>query len=97
MANPKEPREKRADRRPYGKHRSESSPKPHGKNKVLEMPIRTHQNNETTEKNIPQAPNTIGGNLNPSVAHEFQNRAVSDKNAPDKRARTPKPIRQKDA
>ena len=95
MANPKEPREKRADRRPDGKHRSESSPKPHGKNKVLEMPIRTQ--NETNEKNIPQAPNTIGGNLNPSVAHEFQNRAVSDKNAPDKRARTPKPIRQKDA
>jgi hypothetical protein len=97
MPNRKEPREMRADRRRDGKYFSESSPNPHGENKVLEMPIRTHQKNETIGKNIGQVPNTIGGNLNPSVAHEFKNRAVSGKNAPDKRARAPKPIRQEDA
>jgi hypothetical protein len=58
------------------------------------MPIRTHQGNETGGKNIPQVPNTVGGNLNPSVAHEFQGRAA------EKRACTPRPvteIKRKDA
>ncbi len=55
---------------------------------------------ETGGKNIAQVPNTVGGNLNPSVAHEFQGRAVTSKNTPDKRARTPRPvteIKRKDA
>jgi hypothetical protein len=95
MATRKEPEEKQTSRRPDGKHLSESSPNPHGEAKILEMPIRTHQNKETAGKNIPQVPNTIGGHLNPSVAHEFENR-VSDKNAGDKRTRSPKPVK-KDA
>ncbi|HEX3091569.1 MAG TPA: hypothetical protein VHW72_03035 [Candidatus Angelobacter sp.] len=94
MADRKEPKEIRARTKPAAKHFSESSPNPHGESKILQMPIRTHQRNETGGKNIPQVPNTVGGNLNPSVAHEFQGRA------PDKRARAPRPvteIKRKDA
>jgi hypothetical protein len=58
-----------------GKHMSESSPNPHGENKVLEMPIRTDQRGETDGQNVAQNPNTIGGRLNPSVAHEFKPRS----------------------
>jgi hypothetical protein len=94
MADRKEPKEIRAKTKPAAKHFAESSPNPHGESKILQMPIRTHQRNETGGKNIAQVPNTVGGNLNPSVAHEFQSRA------PDKRARTPRPvteIKRKDA
>jgi hypothetical protein len=94
MADRKEPTEIRAKAKPSAKHFSESSPNPHGESKILRMPIKTHQRNETGGKNIPQVPNTVGGDLNPSVGHEFQGRAA------DKRNRTPKPvteIKRKDA
>jgi hypothetical protein len=100
MADRKEPKEIRAKAKPAAKHFSESSPNPHGESKILQMPIKTHQRNETGGKNIPQVPNTVGGNLNPSVAHEFQGRVVTGKPAPDKRARTSRPvteIKRKDA
>jgi len=103
MADRKEPKEIRArsaKAKPAAKDFSESSPNPHGESKILQMPIRTHQRNETGGRNIPQVPNTVGGNLNPSVAHEFEGRVVTSKNAPEKRARTPKPvteIKRKDA
>ena len=77
MADRKEPKEIRGKEKPAAKHFSESSPNPHGESKILQMPIRTHQRNETGGKNIPQVPNTVGGNLNPSVAHEFQARVTS--------------------
>jgi hypothetical protein len=73
---------------------SEKSPNPHGESKILEMPIRTQQRNETTGKNIPKVPNTIGGNLNPSVAHDFEKHVVSPKNAGEKRLRPAKPIKE---
>ena len=82
------------------KEMSEKSPNPHGESKILQMPIRTQQRNETSGKNIPKVPNTIGGNLNPSVAHDFENRATNPKNAEDKRSRPSKPvseIKRKDA
>jgi hypothetical protein len=94
MADRKEPKEIRAKAKPAAKHFSESSPNPHGESKVLQMPVRTHQRNVTGGKNVPKVPNTVGGNLNPSVAHEFQGRAA------DKRARAPRPvteIKRKDA
>ncbi|HEY2117224.1 MAG TPA: hypothetical protein VGJ51_19140 [Candidatus Angelobacter sp.] len=100
MADRKEPKEIRAKAKPAAKHFSESSPNPHGESKILQMPIKTNQRNETAGKNIPQVPNTVGGNLNPSVAHEFQGRVVTGKPASDKRARTPRPvteIKRKDA
>jgi hypothetical protein len=97
MADRKEPKEiraKSAKAKPAAKDFSESSPNPHGESKILRMPIRTHQRNETGGKNIAQVPNTVGGNLDPSVAHQFQGREA------DKRARTPRPvteIKRKDA
>jgi hypothetical protein len=72
----------------------EKSPNPHGESKILQMPIRTQQRNETTGKNIPKVPNTIGGNLNPSVAHDFEKHLVSPKNAGGKRPRSPKPVKE---
>lgn len=51
---------------------SEKSPNPHGEAKILEMPIRTHQPRETGGRNVGQTTNTVGGVLNPSVAHESQ-------------------------
>jgi hypothetical protein len=63
---------------PGGKNMSESSPNPHGENKVLEMPINTDQRNTTGGKNVAKIPNTAGGRLNPSVAHDFENRVRSD-------------------
>ena len=100
MADRKEPREIRARTKPAAKHFSESSPNPHGESKILQMPIRTQQRDATGGRNVPQVPNAVGGNLNPSVAHEFQGRAMTSKNAPGKRARTPRPvteIKRKDA
>ena len=100
MADRKEPKEIRAKAKPAAKHFSESSPNPHGESKVLQMPVRTHQRKDTGGKNIPQVPNTVGGNLNPSVAHEFQGRDGTGKPHPDKRARAPRPvteIKRKDA
>ena len=73
---------------------SEKSPNPHGESKILEMPIRTQQGHETSGKNIPKVPNTIGGNLNPSVAHDFERHAVSPKNPEDKRSRPAKPVKE---
>jgi hypothetical protein len=72
---------------------SEKSPNPHGESKVLQMPIRTQQRNETSGKNIPKVPNTVGGNLNPSVAHDFEKRAVNPRNAADKRTDASKPAK----
>jgi len=94
MADRKEPKEIRArsTKTKAAKDFSESSPNPHGESKILQMPVRTEQRHETDGKNIPQVPNTVGGNLNPSVAHEFQRRVVTGKTAPDKRTRTSKPV-----
>jgi hypothetical protein len=102
MAERKGPKEVIPLRRQSGKEMSEKSPNPHGESKILQMPIRTQQRNETSGKNIPKVPNTIGGNLNPSVAHDFEKHVVSPKNAQDKdkRQRTAKPvseIKRKDA
>jgi hypothetical protein len=99
MADRKGPKEISVVRRQSGKQQSdrqmsEKSPNPHGESKILEMPVRTQQRNETTGKNVPQVPNTIGGNLNPSVAHDFENRAVNPKNAADKRTRTAKTVKE---
>jgi len=100
MANRKDPKDISGQGRQSGKQMAEKSPGPHGESKILQMPIRTQQRNETTGRNIPKVPNTIGGNLNPSVAHDFERNVVSPKDAPDKRSRAPRPIKeikQKDA
>jgi hypothetical protein len=74
---------------------SEKSPNPHGESKILQMPIRTQQQrNETSARNIPQVPNTVGGNLNPSVAHDFEKHVVNPRNVSDKRARTAKDVKE---
>jgi hypothetical protein len=96
MAYSKEPKNIRPEGKTSGKQQSESSPNPHGESKVLQMPLRTQQKSQTSGKNIPQVPNTVGGNLNPSVAHDFENRATSEKNASEKRPRPDKRIK-KDA
>lgn len=60
------------------KHFSESSPNPHGENKILHMPISTDHRKATGGKNVPQVPNMVGGRLNPSVVHEFKSRDITD-------------------
>ena len=100
MTERKGPRAVPPQGRQAGKEMSEKSPNPHGESKILEMPVRTQQRNETSGKNIPKVPNTIGGNLNPSVAHDFEKRAVNPSNAADKRTepgKSPKEIKRKDA
>jgi hypothetical protein len=94
MAERKGPRIVSPQGQQSGKEMSEKSPNPHGESKILQMPIRTQQRNETSGKNIPKAPNTIGGNLNPSVAHDFEKNVVSPKNAEDKRPRPAKPVKE---
>jgi hypothetical protein len=94
MAERKGPKEISSQGKRSGKEMSEKSPNPHGESKILQMPIRTQQRNETSGKNIPKIPNTIGGNLNPSVAHDFEKHVVSSKNPEDKRPRTAKPVRE---
>src|SRR5438270_9470206 len=94
MAERKGPRIVPPQARQSGKEMSEKSPNPHGESKILEMPIRTQQRNATSGKNVPKVPNTVGGNLNPSVAHDFENRAARPKNPEDKRSRTAKPVKQ---
>jgi hypothetical protein len=94
MANRKDPKDISVQGRQSGKQMAEKSPGPHGESKILQMPIRTQQRNETTGRNIPKVPNTIGGNLNPSVAHDFERNVVSPKEAPDKRSRAPRPIKE---
>jgi hypothetical protein len=81
MAYRKNEKENRGQDQPAGKHTSESSPNPHGENKILKMPISTDQRNATGGRNIPQVPNTVGGKLNPSVAHEFRDRVLSNEEA----------------
>ena len=100
MAERKGPKDISPRGRQSGKEMSEKSPNPHGESKILQMPIRTQQRNETAGKNIPKVPNTIGGNLNPSVAHDFEKHVVRSKDPEDKRARPFKPvseIKRKDA
>ena len=94
MAESKGPKIVPPQARRSGKDMSEKSPNPHGESKILEMPIRTQQRNESSGKNIPKVPNTIGGNLNPSVAHDFEKNVVSPKNAEDKRPRPAKPVKE---
>lgn len=99
MADRKGPKEVSPQGRQAGRQMSEKSPNPHGESNILEMPIRTQQRNETSGKNIPQVPNTIGGNLNPSVAHDFEKNVVPDKNASpkntaDKTARSTKTVKE---
>ena len=86
MAERKGPREVPPQGRQSGKQMSEKSPNPHGESKILQMPIRTQQRNQTSGKNIPQVPNTIGGDLNPSVAHDFEK--------PDKRTRPTRAVKE---
>ena len=93
MAERKGPREVLQGRQ-SGKEMSEKSPNPHGESKILQMPIRTQQRNETSGKNIPNVPNTVGGNLNPSVAHDFEKHVVNPRSATNKRSRAVKPIRE---
>jgi hypothetical protein len=100
MAEPKGPRAVPPRGRQQGKVISEKSPNPHGESKILQMPIRTQQRNETSGKNIPKVPNTVGGSLNPSVAHDFEKRAVKPKDPADKRtepSKSPRDISRKDA
>jgi len=100
MAESKGPKIVPPQARRSSKEMSEKSPNPHGESNILEMPIRTQQRNETSGKNIPKVPNTIGGNLNPSVAHDFENRVTSPKKPEDKRvssAKSSKDIKRKDA
>jgi hypothetical protein len=95
MAERKGPKEVPRQGRQSSKQMSEKSPNPHGESKILEMPIRTQQQrNETSARNIPQVPNTIGGNLNPSVAHDFEKHVVNPRNVSDKRARTAKDVKE---
>jgi hypothetical protein len=77
MAYRKEEKNKTSKNQSSGKHMSESSPNPHGESKILKMPINTDQRNATGGRNVPQVPNTVGGKLNPSVAHEFKGRVLS--------------------
>jgi hypothetical protein len=100
MAERKGPKDISPRGRQSGKEMSEKSPNPHGESKILQMPIRTQQRNETAGKNIPKVPNTIGGNLNPSVAHDFEKHVIGSKKPDDKRPRPSKPvseIKRKDA
>lgn len=94
MAERKGPKVVPPQGRQSGKEISEKSPNPHGESKILQMPVRTQQRNETSGKNIPKVPNTIGGNLNPSVAHDFEKHVVSPKNTEDKRPRPTKPVKE---
>jgi hypothetical protein len=75
--------------RSAGKHPSESSPNPHGEQKVIEMPIRTDQKRETRSRNVAGTPSTAGGRLNPSVVHDFQPRAGAGK------SKSPQPAQQR--
>lgn len=70
MASRKEKRA-RTGKTQHPEHMAESSPNPHGENKVVQMPIRTHQGRETAKQNIGQTTSTVGGDLNPSVAHDL--------------------------
>jgi hypothetical protein len=94
MAERKEPKEVPPQGRKPGNQMSEKSPNQHRKSNILQMPTRTQQRNETTGRNIPQAPNTVGGNLNPSVAHDFEKHVVNPTNASDKRARTARDVKE---
>ena len=69
MANRKE-KQKKPEKVTHPQHFGESSPNPHGENKIIEMPIRTHQRHDTAGQNIAQTTSTTGGDLNPSVAHD---------------------------
>jgi len=84
MANHK-PRKASAQDRSTGKQPSESSPNPHGEHKVIEMPVRTGHKRETRGQNVAGTPSTVGGELNPSVAHDFPSRAGVVKNKPQQR------------
>ena len=94
MAERKGPQMVPPQGRQSDKEMSEKSPNPHGESNVVEMPIRTQQRKATSGENVPKVPNTVGGNLNPSVAHDFENRAVGPKNPEDKRSRPSKPVKE---
>ena len=93
MAYRKDEKENRGRGRPARKHISESSPNPHGEGKVLQMPINTDQRNAAGGRNIPQVPNTVGGKLNPSVAHEFRNRVLSNEEAAEAKNEQSRPVK----
>src|SRR5689334_8539201 len=93
MAYRKNDKENRGRGRPAGKQMSESSPNPHGEGKVLQMPINTDQRNAAGGRNIPQVPNTVGGKLNPSVAHEFRNNVLSNEEAEEAKNKQSHPAR----
>ena len=95
MAYRKEEKDKTTKNQSSGKHMSESSPNPHGESKVLKMPINTDQRNATGGRNVPQVPNTVGGKLHPSVAHEFKGRVLSTEAKEDNAKRNRAPQREK--
>ena len=92
MADRKGPKEIRVKTKPAAKHFSESSPNLHGESKICKCPSGQSSGTKPAAGTFPRFPITIGGNLNPSVAHEFQGRVVNNKNAPGKRTRTPRPV-----
>jgi hypothetical protein len=95
MAYRKEEKDKTSKNQSSGKHMSESSPNPHGESKILKMPINTDQRNATGGRNVPQVPNTVGGKLNPSVAHEFKGDILSKEAKEDNAKRNRAPQREK--
>src|SRR6185312_3943531 len=46
---------------------AEASPNPHDESKVIEMPVRTDQHQETAGENVAKTPSTREGRLQPSV------------------------------
>ena len=48
--------------------RTEATPNPHNETNVIEMPVRTDQNDQTGGRNVGRTPSTVEGRLHPSVA-----------------------------
>ncbi|HZS29547.1 MAG TPA: hypothetical protein VFB76_20135 [Candidatus Angelobacter sp.] len=80
MANRKKKQKKSGSTHPQ--HFGESSPNPHGENKIIEMPIRTHQGHDTAGQNVAQTTSTIDGDLNPSVAHDEPTKRAKNAGSP---------------
>jgi|SRR5947209_14689780 len=72
-------------RKPSSKQPADSSPNPQGEHKVIVMPIRTNQKRETSGQNVAKTPSTVGGQLNPSVAHDLQPRSGAINKSPEAR------------
>lgn len=55
-------------KKPHNAAQAEATPNPHNERDVIEMPVRTDQNNQTGGCNVGQTPSTREGRLHPSVA-----------------------------